>query len=147
VLGAAGLVPVRIGAWTVDLFGARVSALVPLAVVVLVATALAYSIEVAAAARIGARAASFLALTEVLFATVTAALVLGQIPGPLQAAGGLVLLAGVLLVVSVPTAHRPPVPATDEALPAGPAGTHVPERAPMSRRAARRLRRPVRPET
>ncbi len=138
VLGATGLVPVRIGGWTVDLFGARVSALVPLAVVVLVATALAYTIEVAAAARVGARAASFLALTEVLFATIAAGLVLHQIPGPLQVAGGIVLLAGVLLVVSVPTAHRAPMPEEDD-LPL-PAGSHRASR-------ARRPRRRPEPET
>jgi drug/metabolite transporter (DMT)-like permease len=139
VLGFVGLVPVRIGSWTVDMFGSPVSALVPLAVVVLIATALAYSIEVAAAAHIGPRPASFLALTEVLFATVAAALVLGQIPGPLQALGGLVLIAGVVLVVSVPAPHRPLL---DEL----PAGSHVAERAPAVRRVARRPRRPVHPE-
>jgi drug/metabolite transporter (DMT)-like permease len=123
VLGVTRIVPVTVGSWTVDLFGARVSALVPLAVVVLIATALAYSIEVAAAARIGPRPASFLALTEVLFATLAAAFVLGQIPGPLQVAGGVVLLLGVLLVVSVPAPHR--VPAAQET-PVLRSGAHVP---------------------
>ncbi|HET6826555.1 MAG TPA: EamA family transporter [Amnibacterium sp.] len=135
VLGLVGLVPVRIGSWTVTLFGSPVSALVPLTVVVLIATALAYSIEVAAAAHIGPRPASFLALTEVLFATLAAAIVLGQVPGPLQGLGGLVLVAGVVLVVSVPAPHR--VVADDL-----PAGTHVPlpregSRRPPSRRWAR----------
>ena len=129
VLGVTTLVPVRIGSWTVDLFGARVSALVPLAVVVLIATALAYTIEVAAAARIGSRPASFLALTEVLFATLAAAVVLGQIPGPLQAAGGVVLLIGVVLVVSVPAPHRL---LPDDPSAVAPAG-HVPSRrSPLS---------------
>lgn len=124
VLGVTRIVPVVVGSWTVDLFGSRVSALVPLAVVVLIATALAYTIEVAAAARIGPRPVSFLALTEVLFATLAAALVLGQIPGPLQVAGGVVLLIGVVLVVSVPAPHR--MPLEDAALPEVPPGSHVP---------------------
>jgi drug/metabolite transporter (DMT)-like permease len=102
VLGVTRLVPVTVGSWTVTLFASRVSALVPLAVVVVIATAVAYTIEVSAATRIGPRAASFLALTEVLFATIAAAVVLGQIPGPVQIAGGVVLLAGVVLVVSTP---------------------------------------------
>ncbi|HEV7623776.1 MAG TPA: EamA family transporter [Amnibacterium sp.] len=144
VLGAIGLVPVRIGSWNVDLFGSRVSALLPLAVVVLIATALAYTIEVAAAARIGPRPASFLALTEVLFASLAAALVLGQVPGPVQVAGGVVLLLGVVLVVSVPAPHR--VLLDDEVLPSSPPGAHVPERAPAARRPVRRLRGPVRPK-
>lgn len=142
LLGVTRIVPVVVGSWSVDLFGARVSALVPLAVVVLIATALAYSIEVAAASRIGPRPASFLALTEVLFATLTAALVLGQIPGPLQVAGGVLLLAGVLLVVSVPAPHRVPL----EAEPSLAQASHVPERLSTGRHRIRRLRRPVRPE-
>jgi len=113
LLGAVGLVPITVGALQVRLLGSTVPALVPLAVVVLVATVLAYSLEVAAAPRIGARATSFLALIEVLFASVAAAIVLGQVPGSMQLAGGLALVAGVLLVVSVPTRHRPPL--ADEA--------------------------------
>ncbi len=135
VLGLVGLVPIRIGSWTVDMFGSRVSALVPLAVVVLIATALAYSIEVAAAAHIGPRPASFLALTEVLFATVAAAIVLGQIPGPLQALGGLVLIAGVVLVVSVPAPHR----VVADEIPAGATSRSAPPQAaaPPAGRAVR----------
>lgn len=108
LLGAVRLVPIVVGAGTVELAGSSVSAVVPLAVVVLVATAAAYSVEVVAASRIGARAASFLALTEVLFASVTAAVVLSQFPGPLQIAGGLVLVAGLVLVISVRADHGPP---------------------------------------
>jgi drug/metabolite transporter (DMT)-like permease len=131
VLGAIGLVPITVGSWSVNLFGSSVSALVPLAVVVLIATALAYTVEVAAASRIGARAASFLALTEVLFATVTAALVLGQIPGPMQAAGGIVLLVGVLLVASAPTAHVLPLP--QDALPDAAASEAAPPHSALPR--------------
>lgn len=117
LLGALGVVPVVVGSWTVDLAGSTVPTLVPLAVVVLIATAAAYSVEVAAASRIGARPASFLALTEVLFATVAAAVVLGQIPGLLQVAGGAVLVAGVVLVISVRTEHRPTVDGRTAAAP------------------------------
>lgn len=110
LLGVLGVVPITVGAAEVRLLDAVVPALVPLAVVVLVATVLAYSLEVLAAPRIGARATSFLALTEVLFASVAAAIVLAQVPGPMQLLGGLSLVAGVLLVVSAPTQHRPPLP-------------------------------------
>jgi drug/metabolite transporter (DMT)-like permease len=115
VLAAVGVVPITVGAGEVRLLGASVSALVPLAVVVLIATVLAYTLEVTAASRIGARATSFLALTEVLFATVAAALVLAQVPGPMQLLGGLALLSGVLLVVSAPTRHRAPLPEEEPA--------------------------------
>jgi drug/metabolite transporter (DMT)-like permease len=132
-LGATGLLPVTVGSWTVRMFGAPVSALVPLAVVVLLATVVAYSLEVAAAAHVGARAVSFLALCEVLFATIAAALVLGQVPGPLQVAGGAGLIAGVLLVVSAPSAHVVPLPDAD-AVPLFPAAHRPASRARLRRR-------------
>ena len=111
LLGAIGVVPVRIGGWSVQVAGTTVSAWLPLLVVVLVATAFAYTAEITAAAHLGARIASFVALTEVLFAIVFAGFVLGQIPGPLQIAGAIVLVGGVLLVTSAPTRHRIAVPA------------------------------------
>lgn len=116
LLGALGLVPIVVGSSSVELAGSSVSVIVPLAAVVLVATAAAYSVEVLAASRIGARAASFLALTEVLFASVAAAVVLSQFPGPAQIVGGLVLVGGVVLVISVRTEHRPPVVGAARAL-------------------------------
>lgn len=109
LLGVTGLVPVQVGAWTVQIAGSPASAWVSLTVVVLVSTALAYTAEITAAARLGARAISFIALTEVLFAIIAAAIVLGQVPGPVQALGSLGLLGGVLLVISAPSAHTAPV--------------------------------------
>ena len=144
VVGTVGLVPLRIGAMTVRMFDSTVSVLVPLAVVVVIATTAAYTLEFAAARRIGARAVSFLALTEVLFATVTAAIVLGQLPGPMQLAGAAVLIAGVLLVVSVPAVHR--VPGAQEASGEGeavlPPGVHRPGHRPLPRVERHRKRIP-----
>jgi drug/metabolite transporter (DMT)-like permease len=42
--------------------------------------------------------ASFVGLTEVLFAVLFAWLLLGQTPGPLQLAGGVLVVAGIGLV-------------------------------------------------
>jgi drug/metabolite transporter (DMT)-like permease len=141
-LGVTGLVPVTVGASEVTLLGTTVPALVPLAVVVLVATVLAYSLEVMAAPRIGARATSFLALTEVLFASIAAVIVLAQVPGPMQLMGGVALVAGVLLVVSVPTRHRPPLEA-EEATTA-PVTRPVDVVAPRARSSRVRRSRPAR---
>lgn len=72
--------------------------IVPIVGLALVAAAIAYAAGIAAARRLGARLASFVGLTEVLFAVLIAWVVLGQAPGIVQAIGGLVVLAGIALV-------------------------------------------------
>ena len=47
---------------------------------------------------LGARLASFLGLTEVLFAVLWAWLLLSQLPGRMQLLGGVFIIAGVALV-------------------------------------------------
>ena len=56
------------------------------------------SLGIAATRRLGAKVASVVGLTEVLFAIAFAAVLVGQLPGLGQLAGGLVVLAGVALV-------------------------------------------------
>jgi drug/metabolite transporter (DMT)-like permease len=75
-----------------------VSWLVPVIGLSLVAAAVAYAAGIAATRLLGARVASFVGLTEVLFAVLIAWLLLGQAPGALQLVGGLVVLAGITLV-------------------------------------------------
>lgn len=65
---------------------------------ILVGTVFAYLTGVAAARRLGPRLASFMALAEVVFATLVAWLLLAQVPTTLQFTGGLLILAGVVLV-------------------------------------------------
>ncbi|KLN32969.1 hypothetical protein FB00_20045 [Cellulosimicrobium funkei] len=100
-LGAAGLVgvlPFAAPFVDVALLGSSAPWYVPLAVVVLVATAFAYVSGVAATVRMGERLASFVGLSEVLFAVVIAWLLLGEVPTLVQAAGGVLVVAGVVLV-------------------------------------------------
>jgi drug/metabolite transporter (DMT)-like permease len=100
-LGAAavvGVVPWRTSSADVDLAGARVSWLVPVLGLAVVAAAFAYASGVAAIRRLGSRTSSFVGLTEVLFAVLFAWLLLGQRPGVVQLAGGVVVLAGIVLV-------------------------------------------------
>ena len=96
--GAVGLLPLRAGGADVVLFGSELSWVVPVAALGLVAAALAYSLGVAATRLLGAKVASFVGLTEVLFAVAWAAVLVGQVPGAGQLVGGLVVLAGVALV-------------------------------------------------
>ena len=91
----------------VELVGAQVSWLVPVVGLSLVAAAVAYVTGIAAARLLGATLASFVGLTEVLFAVVFAWLLLGQTLGPAQLVGGLAVLAGVALV-RLDDLRRPP---------------------------------------
>lgn len=93
-----GPVPLRWATTEVDLAGRRVSWLVPVLGLALVAAALAYVLGILGARLLGATLASFVGLTEVLFAVAFAWLFIGQVPTVLQAVGGAVVLAGVALV-------------------------------------------------
>lgn len=64
----------------------------------LVTAAFAYVTGIAATRRLGSRLASFVALGEVLAAVVFAWLLLGELPRAVQLAGGVLVLAGVVVV-------------------------------------------------
>jgi len=98
VLGAVGLLdmswstaPASYDGTTVPWWGAVLGLGV-------VTAALAYVTGIAASRRLGSRLASFVALLEVLFALVFAWLLLGELPRSVQFLGGLLVLAGVVLV-------------------------------------------------
>ncbi len=97
-LGATGLLPLRAPLHDVTLVHHRVSWLLPVLGLSLVAAVVAYVTGIAAARRLGARLASFVGLTEVLFAVLFAWLLLGQVPAGIQLGGGVLILAGVALV-------------------------------------------------
>ena len=64
----------------------------------LVAAAAAYLLGTIGARALGSTVASFVGLTEVLFAVLLAWLLLGELPGPVQMLGGGLILAGVVAV-------------------------------------------------
>lgn len=98
VLGAVRVLPMRVSAADVELGGRQVSWVVPVLGLAVIAATVAYATGIGAARRLGARLASFVGLTEVLFAVLFAWLVLGQRPTGLQAIGGVVVLVGIALV-------------------------------------------------
>lgn len=98
VLVGTGVLPFAAPAITVPVFGAEVPGILPLLWVGGVATTLGYALGVIAVPLIGSRVASFVGLSEVLFALGFAWLLLGETPAPVQFLGGAVLLAGVVLV-------------------------------------------------
>jgi drug/metabolite transporter (DMT)-like permease len=98
VVGAVGALPMQATFGQVSFSGHRTSWLVPVAGLSLMAAAFAYVAGITAARLLGARLASFVGLTEVLFAVVFAWLLLGQLPTGLQLVGGGFIVGGVTLV-------------------------------------------------
>ncbi|WP_246160203.1 EamA family transporter [Nocardioides humilatus] len=96
VLGLLGVLPLRAVRASVDYAGVEVDWWVPLVLLGLVTASFAYVAGIAAARLLGSRLASFVALSEVVAGVLWAWLLLGQLPGPLQAIGGLLVLAGVV---------------------------------------------------
>lgn len=97
-LGWAGLLPMAASFDGVDFVGRSVPWFVPVLGLAVVAAALSYASGVGAARVLGARLASFVGLTEVLFAFVFAWLLLGELPVAIQLVGGSLVLAGIALV-------------------------------------------------
>ncbi|GAC1604202.1 MAG: EamA family transporter [Pseudarthrobacter sp.] len=95
---ATGLLPMafstadtRLGPWITPWWA-------PLAGLIVLATVLAYVSGIMAARALGSKVASFVSLTEVLFAVIWAWLLLGELPGAIQLVGGVFIVAGVVLV-------------------------------------------------
>jgi drug/metabolite transporter (DMT)-like permease len=98
LLCLTGLMPFRAPAVDVVLGGVEVPWWMPILWVAAVATTLGYAFGVMAVPRIGSRVASFVGLSEVLFALGFAWIFLAEVPAPVQFVGGALLLAGVVLV-------------------------------------------------
>ncbi len=98
LVGAVGIMPLRFNAASVTLLNARVSWLLPVLGLGVVAAAVAYVTGIAAARRLGAKLGSFVAMAEVLFAAGFAWVLLHQVPTGTQFLGGLLILAGVTAV-------------------------------------------------
>jgi len=98
VLGVVGLLPMRVGSGTVTLIGTETPSWVAFVQLVVVAAALAYVLGIIGTRRLGSTLASFVGLTEVLFAILFAWILLGELPRPIQMLGGALILGGVVAV-------------------------------------------------
>lgn len=83
--------PVRLAHWETQWW-------VALGGLVLISTVLSYVTGIMAARALGTKLASFISLTEVLFAVLWAWLLLGELPAGIQLLGGVLIVGGVLLV-------------------------------------------------
>lgn len=96
--GLVGLVPMRWNNADVLLAGAYVPWWLAVAALGFVAAAFSYLAGVMANRRLGSKLASFVGLSEVLFAVLWAWLLLGELPAAVQLFGGALILAAVVMI-------------------------------------------------
>ena len=95
---AAGLLPLAASGGVTILADRPVGWWIPVLVLILISAVLAYPASIVGVRRLGSSLASFVSLTEVIFAVIFALVLLGQRPGPMQLLGGALILAGIALV-------------------------------------------------
>jgi drug/metabolite transporter (DMT)-like permease len=98
VLGGTGLLPMTFSTRAVELAGATLPWWVAVVELAAIAAATAYVAGIVATRVLGAKLASFVGLSEVMFAVLFAWVLLGELPRPVQLVGGLFILAGVITV-------------------------------------------------
>jgi drug/metabolite transporter (DMT)-like permease len=98
LLGLVGVLPMSASTQAASYAGVAVAWWLPVLALGLVAAAIAYVAGIGAGRRLGSRLASFVALLEVLAGVAWAWLLLDELPGAVQLAGGLLILAGVVAV-------------------------------------------------
>ncbi|HVT68589.1 MAG TPA: EamA family transporter [Trebonia sp.] len=98
LLGVTHAMPLQVSAGDVSLLNSRVSWVLPVLGLGVVAAAIAYVTGIGAARRLGAKLGSFVAMAEVLFAAGFAWVLLHQVPTGTQFLGGALILAGVVAV-------------------------------------------------
>lgn len=96
--GAVGVLPLAAPRVDVTLLDTRVSWLVPVLGLAVVAAAVAYVAGIMGARLLGAKVASFVGLSEVLFAVAFAWLALGQALSAVQLVGAACVVGGIALV-------------------------------------------------
>lgn len=98
LLGVTGILPMHAATAPVSYALGTVAWWLPLLMLGLVTAGFAYVTGIAATRLLGSRVASFVALLEVVAAVAFAWLLVGQLPGWAQLAGGLLIVAGVTAV-------------------------------------------------
>jgi drug/metabolite transporter (DMT)-like permease len=95
---AAGILPLAAAPGAAILAGQAVSWWLPVLLLILVCAVFAYLSGIVAVRRLGSSLASFVSLTEVIFAVIFAFVLLGQRPGLMQLLGGVLIVAGIGVV-------------------------------------------------
>jgi drug/metabolite transporter (DMT)-like permease len=96
--GLFGLLPMTAHIGTTELGGVAVSWWLPALLLVTISAVFAYLTGIVAVRRLGSSVASFVSLSEVIFAVVFAAVLLAQHPSAVQLVGGALVLVGIGVV-------------------------------------------------
>lgn len=113
LVGVVGIVPFTATFTTVQLLGSAVAWWVPLLIVGVFATAVAYATSITASELLGSRLASFVGLLEVVAAALYAWILLGENLSIPQLLGGVLILAGIAFVRSDKAAPEPSLAHSD----------------------------------
>ena len=97
-VGLTGFLPFTAAGGTATLAGAAVPWWLPLLLLITVAAVFAYITGIIGVRLLGGSVASFVSLSEVIFAVIFAAILLAQRPSGIQLVGGLLVLAGIAVV-------------------------------------------------
>lgn len=108
-LGLTGILPMRFSTADVVVAGFTTSWIVPVVLLAILPTAIAYTLGIGGVARLRPSFASLVGLSEVLFAVLWAWLLVGEAMSLTQAIGGIVVLGG--LVMARSGDRTPPVTA------------------------------------
>lgn len=98
LFGVVGVLPMRWNFQDVSFLTGTVPWYIPVLAIGVIAGALAYVLGIASTRMLGARLAAFIALSEVVVSVLYGWLLLGQAPSVMQISGGLLILAGVVVV-------------------------------------------------
>jgi drug/metabolite transporter (DMT)-like permease len=107
VAGVSGVLPMQATTAHVRLAGLAVPWWLAGLELAIIAGSFAYLLGIVAVRRLGSTVASFVSLTEVLFAVLFAWLLLGELPVPVQLLGGALIVSGVVTVRLGDTASQP----------------------------------------
>jgi len=97
LLGVVGIMPLTFTTNDTVIAGLTTSWVVPVIALGVVATAVAYTLGIMGIAQLRPRFASLVGLSEVMFAVLAAWVLLGEAMTPIQAIGGIIVLAGLAL--------------------------------------------------
>lgn len=100
IVGLIGLLPMTVTFADVAVLGALTPWWVPIVIVGVISTAVAYASGISASAILGARLAAFMGLLEVALASLWAFVLIGEQLTLLQGLGGLLILGGIAFVRS-----------------------------------------------
>ncbi|MEU8896882.1 EamA family transporter [Nocardia sp. NPDC048505] len=113
ILALTQVLPAHVGARTVTLADHRIPAALSLVLLVAISTVIAYLCGVAGAARLGSTLMSLILLSEVMFAVALSWLLVGEAVTPIQLAGGVVVIGGIILAQRGSSAELDPHGLTD----------------------------------